>query len=155
MAEIAQAELDGLTLTEDQTAFLQGTLKWLPPGGAGGSAVIQYNGWYVDLVFGMNGLWPDFKPTIADIHTCVASDICPPGLVPHVGVGHVNLMLLSVKTDCALRAYVGPVFSYHEFVREGDPPQRVNDEEWLHELEDSVTNGIEPPRPEWTRSFVR
>jgi hypothetical protein len=153
LAGIAQAELDGLTLTEEQAAFLKGTLKWLPTCQPH-SGCFPYNGWYLDLVFGFID-WPSFKPTIADIHTCPAGPICANTQVLHVGVGHVNLMLLSVKTDCALRAYVGPVFSYHEFVRQGDPPQRLNDEEWLQELEDSVTNGIEPPRPEWTQSFIR
>ena len=46
------------------------------------------------------------------------------------------------------KAYIGPVLSYYEVVREGD---RMTDEGW----DQMLRAGEEPPRPEWVYEFVR
>ena len=114
-----------------------------------GSGVWPYNGWYPEIVFGLNPPrgQPGFEPVVADVHTCMG-ERC--GFkVLHVGVGMPELMLISIHNACGTKAYVGPVFSYHEFV--GD--RRWSDREWSGWLEDTTKE--QPPRPAWLEEIAR
>jgi hypothetical protein len=145
LSEIARAELAGLELTGEQIEFLRNAVYY----GDGGSTGPFLTGWYVLIIYpGLvdpNG--EAFDPTITDVHTGFKNSVIP--AVLHVGVGYPNPLLISVKNEHGNRAYVGPAFSYHEFV---EPSlRRWTDEEWKERLE----AGGEAPRPEWVREFVR
>ena len=144
---IAQAELERKELTTSQSSFFK---KWLF---VEGSSAAVFSGTYPRMVFrahrgggwfGMMGSGEPFDPTIADVHTDPFK-----GEVLHVGVGHPNLMLLSIKTEAANRVYVGPVLSYYEF-RTNDM-QRLTDADWQQRIQ----AGNKTPRPVWTRDFIR
>jgi hypothetical protein len=126
--------------------FLKGPVKNIRRGYRFGG---PFDGWYQDLVLDRvdpPGGWlepPDFRPTIADLHTDPNTS-----RVLHAGVGHPNLMLVSIQNECGTRAYIGPVLSYFEMVRGG--PHRMTDEEWKAQL-----TIRQPPRPEWAREFAR
>jgi hypothetical protein len=63
-------------------------------------------------------------------------------------------MLISVKNDCATKAYVGPVLSYYEVVRED--LHRMTDQEWEEMLfADENLSDHSLPRPDWVYEFVR
>lgn len=156
LASVAQAELEGMPLSEEQALFIKDVWKLI----RGHYSPDYVDGWYQDLIFQTRDDWQvapeglslpeEYNPTIADIHTDPNSSN-----VLHVGVAQPNLMLLSVKTDCATRAYLGPVFSYHEIARPN--LHRMTDEEWKLETEETEWNPDRepPPRPEWTRAFIR
>jgi hypothetical protein len=157
LVSIARAELENMPLNEEQTRFVKDLWKWGPWGGSAGAYA---DGWYQELIFEMSadvllhpegvGLPERYTPTIADIHTDPNSTN-----ILHVGVTHPNLMLISVETTCATKAYVGPVFSYHEIVE--PDMKRLTDEEWKAETEGLLWNpdAPAPPRPEWTQAFIR
>jgi hypothetical protein len=141
LAGIARAELDGAELTEVQRVFLKSVVKRFGQGYR-----LAMDGWYLEMVFHVMRVVQSFKPTIADVHTCVA-DICP-AFTLEVGTGMPNLMLLSVKNDCGIKAYVGPVFSYFEFRSD----RRWDDEEWKGRL---LENEWAPARPQWMYEILR
>ncbi|MBI4583246.1 MAG: DUF3160 domain-containing protein [Planctomycetes bacterium] len=152
LAGIARAELEGTDLTAEQTEFIQKLLSKMGGCGWGAGGPINRNlpfgfdGWYPSIIFQVPiDIGEGFEPTIADVHTKLWP---PPIQVLHVGTGYPNLMLISVKNDCGLRSYAGPVFSYHEFAVEG--LTRLTDEEWKEELEAGGEH-----RPAWTREFIR
>ncbi|MBI4606904.1 MAG: DUF3160 domain-containing protein [Planctomycetes bacterium] len=145
LAEIARAEVAGRDLSEEETTFILSLLHVHRGAGCGGVPAV-FDGWYPKMIYGFDrGKTEPFNPFVADVHTDPNS-----GGVLHVGVGYPNLMLVSVKNDCGHRAYVGPVFSYHELIPEG-PFTRLTDEEWKALLE----SGADVPRPAWTREIVR
>jgi hypothetical protein len=80
-------------------------------------------GWYLQLMWDRNEANTDI-PTIADVHTDPNS-----GGVLHVATGLPQLMVTSIDTCQGVRAYAGPVFSYHELT--GPAYTRYTDEEWF------------------------
>jgi len=139
LKDIADAELQQIPLNGAQLEFMNQLIF-----DAGGSGGPQFDGWYRDLIYKHSEKNSrTFDPTIADIHTDPNS-----GSVLHVGTVYPNLMLLSVETDCQVRAYAGPVLSYHETV-EGSF-NRLDDETWKSRLQQG-----EERRPTWTGSFLR
>ncbi|MBI4601251.1 MAG: DUF3160 domain-containing protein [Planctomycetes bacterium] len=139
LADIARSELAGLALTSDQMGFIRSLV--VDEGVCGP----DFAGWYMDLIYDCDDDNAEiFDPTIADVHTDPMA-----GEVLHVGVGHPSLMVMTVKNECGVRAYAGPVLSYHELVEGG--LHRMTDEEWKARLE----SGADAPRPGWTADFVR
>jgi hypothetical protein len=137
LESIARAQLAGEEPSEQQLQFLRSAVRCCGSGG--------YGGWYTGLILKpYYSQVPLFRPTIADIHTDPNTS-----RVLHAGVGHPNLMVVTIKNDCGTRAYIGPVLSYFEVVRGG--LHRMTDEEWTAQLE----AGEQPPRPEWAREFAR
>jgi hypothetical protein len=141
LGAMAQAQLEGKPHTEEQVEFTK-QLMWYEWGIA--------MGWYPQLIFrylsgrGWMSLPLEEEATVADVHTSVNTNE-----VLHVGVGASNLMVLTAKTACGVKAYAGPVLSYFEF-KEGNL-HRMTDEEWVGRLR----AGEQPPRPEWTESFIK
>jgi hypothetical protein len=86
------------------------------------------------------------QPTIADVHSAPFPEYGYPVL--EVGVGFSNLAVLTVETECGVKAYAGPVFSYHEFIL--PDLQRLTDGEWKTKL-----IGGEDDSPAWTYEFAR
>lgn len=144
LEQIARAELEGKELTVAQIQFFK---RWIF---VEGSSAAVFDGTYPRMIFraqrgamwGMGG--EPFDPTVADIHTDPFT-----GEILHVGVAHPNLMVLSINTPAANRAYVGPVLSYYEF-RSNDM-RRLTDSDWKSTIEAGKT----PPRPAWTQDFIR
>jgi hypothetical protein len=139
LGAIADKELKGLDRTPDETAFLKQVVT--QDGTMCGGPL--FTGWYADLFFNAMDTTFEFKPTIADVHTDPNTES-----VLHVGTGRANLMVLSVETHCATRAYAGPVSSYYETIQ-GDF-LRLTDEEWKATLDGDRL----PDRPEWTSPFL-
>ncbi len=90
-----------------------------------------------------------FKPTIIDVHTNPNTGQPLPGPhILHVATGAIQLMVFTAETCQGPKAYVGPVYSYYEVVRE--EMARWSDSEWKARLE----SGDTPARPSWTSSFL-
>lgn len=140
LADIARAELAGEYLTAAQVEFLNQLVYE-----DGGSGMPLYTGWYTQLLYNYgDDNCETFDPTIADIHTDTNFR-----QILHVGTGYANLMLMTVNNECGIRAYIGPVLSYHERI-EGDM-NRLTDEDW----KESLQAGDESGRPSWTADFIQ
>jgi hypothetical protein len=149
---VARAELQERALTEEQSLFVRSAVKLVNQYSS------RFNGWYTDLVYGPVFEWfsvPEFEPTIADVHTFYNA-VQDKLYFTEVGVGRPQLMLLSVKTNCATRSYIGPVLSYYEFV---ETNQRLTDEQWATRLETRALrhspSDVSSLRPAWTDDFIR
>jgi hypothetical protein len=139
LKDIADAELQRAALSTAQLEFVNQMLTSESECGAP-----PYSGWYANIIYKLKEENIDsFDPTIADVHTSTNTE-----QVLHVATGYPNLMVLSVATDCQLRAYAGPVLSYHEVVT--NTFERLDDETWKAELK-----GGQESRPTWTGSFVK
>lgn len=143
LGTIAQKELDGVPLTEEEITFTKQMLYKEPYG--------TLNGWYMLLI---NGRPMATDPVVfadyivADYHTtptdCVGNVI---GAVLHAGTGPVDLAIITAKApDAATAAFVGPVMSYYEYTTSDF--QRLTDEEWENTYLSQAT------RPAWTSSFL-
>jgi len=140
LEKLAQKELAAQPFDADEKKFIQDTIKieeHHSGGGCGGPTTeIIYTGWYPKLIY--NGKPEEWEPTIADVHT---SD----GGVLEAAVGDVNFLVTAIDNRGDRAAYVGPVYSYYEFVS----PKRLTDEEWRAQIRDEHL----PPRPDWVRAF--
>ena len=139
LENLASKELAGTPFTDAEQTFLKKTIDIR----GGGSGPPRYDGWYAKLFFNTT---PDaWDPTVADVHTS------PGPLVRGVleeGVGNAQFLMIAIDNGPDHATYVGPVYSYYEFVV--DPSKRFTDEEWTHVLETGAT----VPRPKWTSTFV-
>jgi hypothetical protein len=139
---IAQHELDGKDLTQDELKYLKGVISADP-----GCGAPVFSGWYASLYFSADNL-DKWKPTIADVHTNPNQDgpLAPPRVL-HVATGNVGLMVFTADRCSGAAAFVGPVFRYHEV--EVKEIKRLNDQEWEKMLQD----GSAPQPPKWTESY--
>ncbi len=127
MADIAQRELAGQPLTEDQ--------YWS----------IVYYGSYLQQVLWMLSSGPD-EPDPVALVTDVANDGV--STVLQEGVGNVDLIYVVTSTpDGELQIVRGGVFSTYEFY--GPIDRRMTDDEWRA----LVASGDLPPRPDWVGAF--
>ncbi|MAF12903.1 hypothetical protein CMK11_20830 [Candidatus Poribacteria bacterium] len=130
LAGIAQTQLDGAALSEDERLFLE-TMLQDPPGYCGAT----FQGWYPQLYY--EGLGDDaFRNrdlVVADVHTSPTdAGGAPVGWVMHAGTGPINLAVLVCDLgDDEPHAVVGPVSSYYERVTADF--RRLTDEEWQTE----------------------
>lgn len=155
LQQLAEKELQGEALSEDDRAFIRTTARREVHGGVGGCGprqrVDELTGWYLDLFLERSAVTASHA-VIADVHTNPNQDppLAPPRVV-HAATGPVALAVCVVDQPEDTTAYAGPVFTYYERVTEGLPLQRLTDEEWRAELA-----GPTPPAgPAWTRSFRR
>ncbi len=141
---MAEKELRLEPFNTEEEAFIRDTAiqqqlgSWYPqtPG--------KWTGWYPKLF-----PWDDTTPAVvADIHTN-AAELLPPVGVLHVATGRVVANIFIANTDEGMAVYVGPAFTYYEFVEEGFPPKRLNDEEWQQRL----ATVPRPKPPAWTANF--
>ena len=133
LLEIAQKELRGETLTDEQYWRIQ-----------------YYGGWLesmtiaaadpADAYEGRGYLEDQKSAVIADVATGV-------GRVLEEGVGYPTSIFV-VLPDAPYQVAVGAVYTYYEFTVE--PQNRMTDEEWRTMLE----SGNAPAAPEWTSSFI-
>ncbi|MBI5668712.1 MAG: DUF3160 domain-containing protein [Chloroflexi bacterium] len=128
MAELANKELRGEPLSEDDLMTLQGIGSYL-------------SGVRVTLQDPSN---PEPVALVTDIASAPMI-----GQVLQEGVGAVDTIYVVVPhPQGGLQMVRGGVFSYYEFV--GDINQRMTDEEWR----DKVKAGDLPPRPTWVSEFL-
>ncbi|MEO0321885.1 MAG: DUF3160 domain-containing protein [Myxococcota bacterium] len=123
---MAEKELVGEPFSADELTFINQAVATEAV-----CADIWLTGWYSALFFDrLSSLEAD--PVVADVHTQPTDangNIV--GRVLHVGVGLPRAMVVTVATCDGPRAYVGPVFSYHERITEDF--ERMDDEAWAPE----------------------
>ncbi|HPR23239.1 MAG TPA: DUF3160 domain-containing protein [Candidatus Sabulitectum sp.] len=126
LQDIAERELEGGLLTEDDADFLKGFASYL-------ESAISWGG---DTTEGLE------TSLIADVHTDQNT-----GSVLEVASGNLdNCVVIYRRADGVVEAAVGPVLSYYEFTWPmGD---RLTDEAWRELLED------DPERLEWTGDYL-
>ena len=83
---------------------------------------------------------------IADFHTIAPNSYSEGGYL-EAGVGPAFEIYVVVPIGDKLYLTRGGVFSYYEFVS----GERLTDEKW----QNMINENKEPPRPEWTNSFIR
>ncbi|MBI3194610.1 MAG: DUF3160 domain-containing protein, partial [Ignavibacteriae bacterium] len=124
LGTIARKELDGDSLTNDETTFLSRMFFY-----ADGCGEVP-EGWYFRLFF--NGEYGFYKTDylVADVHTAPTDEVGNPiGWVKHAGTGKVNLGVFVADHPSGQKvAFVGPAMSYHEYTTTNF--QRLTDEEW-------------------------
>jgi hypothetical protein len=146
---IAEKEVARQELTAAETKFLKEVVVR-----GGGSGRPPVSGWYPNL-FSHRSTMKDqddahkWVALVADVHTDPPAVTVPdPGCVIHQGVGNVDALVIAVDSGKDRMVYVGPVFSHYEF--EAPNAVRRTNGEW----HDTLRAGKQPPRPEWTHSFV-
>ncbi|NWG16105.1 MAG: DUF3160 domain-containing protein [Chloroflexi bacterium] len=127
MAEMANKQLAGEPLTEDDYMALQGIGALL-------------SGIRVTLQDPTN---PEPVALVTDIASAPME-----GLTLQEGVGGVDYIYVVVSHPDGLQVARGGVFSYYEF--EGDMNRRLTDQEWR----EMVKAGSLPPRPPWVGEFI-
>ncbi len=147
LQNIAQKELDGTRLSEENITFLKTMINQYMSSGP------SISGWYNDLFFDLEkGLTLDF--TVADVHTQPTEfSGAVVGNVLHVGNGLINTGVFLAENPCnpgQLMAFAGPVSSFHTEVTNNF--KRLTDQEW----EDAFWSGYEnfPERPDWVSSYL-
>ncbi|MCB1052651.1 MAG: DUF3160 domain-containing protein [Acidobacteria bacterium] len=105
LSGLAETMRQGSPLTEEGLTFINGMLVH------NGCVSDDYQGWFSRLIYGFDlDKADDFEPTLADVHT----DPNGPSYL-QVGAGYPRLMIVTIDQGCGPRAYVGPVFGYHQF----------------------------------------
>jgi hypothetical protein len=146
---ICEKQLAQQELTAAETKFLKEVVVR-----GGGSGMPPVSGWYPNL-FSKRSTYKDqddahkWVALVTDVHTDPPfPSVQDPGCVLHQAVGNVDCMLIAIDNGKDRMVYAGPVFSHYEF----DTPNAVRrtNGEW----HDALRNGKQPPRPEWTHSYV-
>lgn len=127
MAEMANKQLAGEPLTEDDYMVLQGMGAFL----SGIRVVLQ------------DPSNPEPVALVTDIASAPMQ-----GVALQEGVGGVDYIYVVVSHPEGLQVARGGVFSYYEF--EGDINRRLTDQEWR----EMVKSGDLPPRPPWVGDFI-
>jgi hypothetical protein len=139
LEQLANKELAAKPFTKKEEELLKKTIDIR----GGGSGPPRYDGWYPKLFYGREPA--SWDPIVADVHT----NPSPVGRgTLQVATGNPAFVVVAVDNQKDRTAYVGPVYSYYEFVV--DPEQRLDDEDW----QQRVRTRNEPPRPGWTKSFL-
>ncbi|MBN1415583.1 MAG: DUF3160 domain-containing protein [Bacteroidales bacterium] len=146
LKSIAQKELDGTPVNEEEIAFLKTMINSFM---ASGPCV---TGWFNDLFFSPDlGMNPDF--IVADIHTQPTDQAgFIVGHVYHVGNGYINNGVFIAPNPLnpgQLMAFAGPVSSFHyEVTRDF---YRFTDQEWDEKF---MSGDSIPARPDWIALYM-
>ncbi len=149
LTAIAEKEVARQELTKEETKFIKEVVVR-----GGGSGMPPVSGWYPNLFLRRSTMKDQddahkWVALVADVHTDPPAITVPdPGCVIHQGVGNVDLLIIAVDNGPDRMVYAGPVFSHYEF--ETPNAVRRTNAEW----HDALRAGKQPPRPEWTTSFV-
>jgi hypothetical protein len=120
---MATKELRAQPFTREETEFVQKTID--RRGGRGSGGPPTYSGWYPSLIYG--GSPADSEPIVSDVHSDPTN-----GQVLQVATGDVQFLVVAVDNGPHRAAYVGPSYSYYEFL--GPIERRMTDEEWRAKL---------------------
>ncbi|MCA9636760.1 MAG: DUF3160 domain-containing protein [Myxococcales bacterium] len=143
LGTIAHKELEGDALTQAEFDFLRGAVEQELVG----CGEVLWDGWYVDLLYDYAKV-DEFVPVIADTHTAPTDAVGNPvGWVFHGATGRPMHLVMTVEDCSGVRAFVGPVSSFHPVLTENY--QRLADSEWRAEVQ-----GGPQPRPAWASSFI-
>ena len=105
----------------------------------------HFDGWYASLFYNKADVG-HFKPTIADVHTSPTDEAGNQvGWVLHGATGFTRLMIFTLEDCDGVKAYVGPVSTYHSVLEENF--ERMTNSEWEAELSEETST------PLWTESF--
>jgi len=139
LESIASKELIGVELSQSEILFLKSMLVEVRLG-----CVVEYNGWYPNLFYGGY----NYDLLVADYHTTptdAGGNMV--GWVKHAGTGMIDLTIMNtLLPDGRNVAFVGPVYSYHEYTTTNF--FRITDNEWQNEYFSRST------RPEWTKIYL-
>lgn len=146
LAQIAERELQGNTLSEEQERlirFIGGELEHLTMAAADSDVEDPFSPRYMEE--------EPQAAVIADVATDPANE--DGHVVLEEGVGRINTIYVVVPVidengQTYLQVNKGAVFSYYEFPWPAD--DRLTDEKWREMLDD----GSAPPVPTWTSSFM-
>lgn len=150
---LSQRELTLQPFSEQETNFIQNLVELTSTY----SGIRTYSGWYPNLFYNnarsrASVISPSDQrdQLVTDVHTDVPAPLVgDPGSILHEAVGNVLLLTIAIDSGPDSRAvYTGPVFSHYEF--ELGPTTRQTDSEWQTQID----NGILPPQPDWTRSYL-
>ncbi len=148
LERIARKELLGERLTAQETEFMERTISQNGNMLFGSAFIdtLQFDGWYPELIYkfksdGFGGKEQGvFHPVIADVHTSTRNQT-----VLQVGTGRADMcVLIADQLQGGCCAYVGPVYSFYEFVQPVN--ERLDGGEWRQLLNDSQ---VELRRPPW------
>ena len=143
LATLAEKELKALPFTAEEEMFIKKTID-RRGGGSGGP---RYDGWFADLFLnrGDSFMW---EPEVVDVHTNPDNNGISECL--EVGTGNVNFIVVAIDNGEDKTTYVGPAFSYYEFIQSlNGNNKRLTDGEWGKK----IIKGDIPLRPEWTTNF--
>jgi hypothetical protein len=138
---LARKELAAETFSQDDVEWIRG---FIVKQGRRGCAGPPYDGWYTSLFYRGPTRCAEWSPTIVDVHTNPNGEVAE---TLEAGVGDCNFLVAAIDNDGDRMVYVGPAYSYYEFLQPAE--DRLTDEAWGKLLE----AGEAPPRPEWTGAF--
>ncbi|MFA7625884.1 MAG: DUF3160 domain-containing protein, partial [Candidatus Kapaibacterium sp.] len=146
--------LIGKDFSKEENLFLNSTIS-IGVVGCNDAVV----GWYPELYWEFNPspeYMTDFENRgsnsddfiVADVHTIPTDEAGNMvGWVLHAGTGRINMAVINAPTpDGGSRAYIGPVFSYYEFL--SNDFKRLTNEEWRE------MDGKPAFRPEFTNLYL-
>lgn len=152
--------LNNETFDKVDKAFICSTLKYGQICDPNSKAIDM--GWYLQLYYGLdagnfgmnyignfdNANVDGDKMIVTDVHTIPMNEYLENvGWVLHAGTGPVNLSVITTPTpDGKERSYIGPVFSYYEFI--SNDFKRLTNEEWRN-MKDEL-----PYRPKFTNLYL-
>jgi hypothetical protein len=138
---LARKELAAEPFSQDDVEWIKG---FIVQQGRRGCAGPPYDGWYTSLFYRGPIRCSEWSPTIVDVHTNPNGEVAE---TLETGVGDCNFLVAAIDNDGDRMVYVGPVYSYYEFLQPAE--DRLTDEAWGKLLE----AGEAPPRPTWTEVF--
>jgi hypothetical protein len=129
---LAKKELAAQPFDDNEREWLKGLID---AGHMSGGP--RYDGWYCKLYYDRYNCG-EWDPTVIDVHTDPDSRS-----VLEVGVGSCNFLVAAIDNESDRMVYVGPAYSYYEFVHPAE--KRLTDLQWQEKLAGKDV----PPRPEW------
>lgn len=139
---VARKELDARPTTPEEQDFLARAIDKRGSIRVGSGGVPCYDGWYGELLYGDAAKSCQWDPTIVDVHTDPTTK-----RTLEVGVGDVNFCVMAIDNQEDRMVYVGPVYSYFEFLHPAE--DRLTDQRW----QQMIAHGSVPERPLWTSVF--
>jgi Protein of unknown function (DUF3160) len=134
---LAGKELKAEPFTDKEKTFIKKTIDIR----GGGSGPPRYDGWFCELFYHRYEC-AKWDPVVADVHTDPTGASCL-----EVGVGDVNFVVIAIDNDKDRGVYVGPVYSYYEFLQPVE--KRLTDQDW----QQMIQGGKVPARPSWVDVF--
>jgi hypothetical protein len=156
LSQISERILNKQEFTKEQNSFISSVISYnqlcqYPPRTPGWYPKLYYN--FSDTDFKFYSEDPEYRLAsddfiTADVHTIPMdeneNDV---GWVLHAGTGRINLAVITTnKPDSNSRSYIGPVYSYYEFV--SNDFKRLTDQEW------QKMDGAPAYRPEFTNLYL-
>ncbi len=157
LESMSQKILNNQEFSADEIKFYQSAV--LPGATCGGNPLSEEFGWYLRLYYEFDpatfynytsggSIEEADKFIVADVHTTPTDESGNTvGWVLHAGTGKVNMAVITSATpDGGTRSYVGPVYSYYEFI--SNDFKRLTNQEWRE------MDGAPAYRPAFTNLYL-